>query len=107
MTPDDDTNLTMDKLCRAILAVLESRAVSDDFWVRAMATHGVQQVRFRRHLAEDPSQRFESRHTYGCEPPARILAAIPWLGQPATLILPEVWRRHLPPLPRLLNGEEP
>lgn len=38
MTPDDDTNLTMEKLRRAILAVLESRAVSDDFWVRTMAT---------------------------------------------------------------------
>jgi len=92
MMPDADTTLTMEKLRRAFLAVLESRAVSDDFWARTMATHGVQQVRFSAHLPDD-------RHAY-------VMAPVPWLGQPATLILPEAWRRHLPPLPRLLTGEE-
>jgi hypothetical protein len=58
-----------------------------------MAKYGVQQVRFSLHLPDDG-------HAY-------VMAAIPWLDQPATLILPEAWRRHLPPLPRLLDGTEP
>jgi hypothetical protein len=90
--PDDDTNLTTGKLRRACLAVLESRAAEGDFWAAMMAKHGVQQVRFCAHLPDDD-------HAY-------VMAAIPWLNQPATLILPERWRRELPPLPRLLTGED-
>jgi hypothetical protein len=92
--PDDANTLTADTLHRAMRAVLEARAADhDDFWARTMARHGVQQVRFSAHLPDDD-------HVY-------ILAGSLWLSQPTTMLIPEAWRRHLPPLPRLLTREEP
>jgi hypothetical protein len=49
MTPEDssqrlesDTPLTVEKIRRAYLAVLEAGAADhEDFWARTMATHGV------------------------------------------------------------------
>ena len=43
----------MEKLRRAYLAVLESRATEGDFWAAVMAKHGVQQVRFSMYLPDD------------------------------------------------------
>jgi hypothetical protein len=93
MMPDDDTNLTIKKIRRVYVAVQEARITDGDFWASVTARHSVQCVRFSTHLPDDK---------YGY-----IMATIPWLGSPTTMILPETWRQHLPPLPRLLTGEEP
>jgi hypothetical protein len=82
--PDPDAAFTVDTI-RPVHAQLDV-AIADDFWREVLTRFEVLAVRFSRSLPEETVYR---------------LAAQPELGEPVTLLLPEVWRTLLPPLPRL------
>ncbi len=67
--------LTLEALRRTVEAV-EAEA----FWAAVRAHFAVEEVYFSRHLSDV----------------AYRLAPLDWLGQPALLVLPEVWRAQLP-----------
>src|SRR5262245_43151567 len=83
----DDSNLTLAALVRAMR---DSEAIGlQDFWSTVLHRFNVSKVAFSKHLPDDQ---------YGYR-----LAAMPDMGTPATLILPEKYRREFPPLPSILD----
>jgi hypothetical protein len=60
-----------------------------DFWSAVLRRFHVSKVAFSRHLPDD-------RYFY-------VLEALPMVGEPRTLIIPEKYRREFPPLPSILD----
>jgi hypothetical protein len=60
-----------------------------DFWSAVLRRFGVSKVAFSMHLPDD-------RYFY-------VLEALPMVGSPRTLIIPEKFRREFPPLPSILD----
>jgi hypothetical protein len=83
----DSTSLTLEAPIRSWRS-LEVHS-SADFWSAMRGRFGVSAFAFSTYLPDDG-------YVY-------ILAAVPELGTPETMIIPEKYRRELPPLPSILN----
>jgi hypothetical protein len=75
--------LTLPRLAQLVRA-LEFRSGAD-FWSAVRQRFGVAEIRFSIHLLDDA--------------PVVIVDAVPEFGVPKTWIIPEQYRRELPPLP--------
>jgi hypothetical protein len=87
----DDTHLILETLMASARRFQADCAMA--FWTAATRRFGVTKVCFSAHLPDDQS--------------AYVLEAIPWLGSPRTLIVPERWLRELAPLPSILDLTRP
>jgi hypothetical protein len=83
-----DTTLTLATL-EAALRTPGVASDAADFWAAVRRRFGVLKVTFSSYLPDDHS--------------AYVLAAVPSLGTVRTLVIPERWRRDLPPLPSVLD----